>query len=77
MLHRPIETARITGHVLLGQFHLSGLRVYQDLRITSGLPVIRPERTLCKADYNFDRVSGLNPSVHKPDLSVWTGSVFE
>jgi hypothetical protein len=25
------------------QFHLSGFRVYQDLRITSGLPVIRPQ----------------------------------
>jgi hypothetical protein len=47
------------------------------LRETSGLPVIRPERMLCKADYNRDRVPGLQPSVHKPDLSVWTGSVFE
>jgi hypothetical protein len=45
--------------------------------ITSGLPVIRPERMLCKPDYNLDRLSGLHPSVHKPDMSVWTGSVFE
>jgi hypothetical protein len=48
-----------------------------DVQVDSGLPVIRPERILCKPDYNLDRVSGLHPSVHKPDLSVWTGSVFE
>jgi hypothetical protein len=46
-------------------------------RIVSDYPVIRPERLLCKPDYNLDRVSGLHPSVHKPDMSVWTGSVFE
>ncbi len=44
---------------------------------TSVLLVIRQERMLCKPDYNLDWVSGLHPSVHKPDLSVWTGSVFE
>jgi hypothetical protein len=31
---------------------------------------MRPERMLCKPDYNLDRVSGLHPSVHKPDMSV-------
>jgi hypothetical protein len=37
----------------------------------------RPERMLCTPGYNLDRVSGLQPSVHKPDMSVWTGSGFE
>jgi hypothetical protein len=52
-------------------------RLYTGFEVTSGWPVIRPERMLCKLDYNLDRVSGLHPSVHKPDMSVWTGSVFE
>ena len=42
VLHRPIETARLTGHVVLGQFHLSGLRVYRP----SGLLLIQPNETL-------------------------------
>ena len=53
----------------------AGGNVYQP--VIAGWPVIRPERMLCKPDYNLDRVSGLHPSVHKPDMSVWTGSVFE
>ena len=57
---------------------LSGCMVGNSyLGITSELPVIRSERMLCKPDYNLDRVSGLHPSVHKPHMSVWTGSVFE
>jgi hypothetical protein len=31
VLRRPSEPARVTGHVVLDQFHLSGFRVYQDL----------------------------------------------
>ena len=31
VLHRPVELARIIGHVVLGHFHLSGFRVYQEL----------------------------------------------
>jgi hypothetical protein len=33
VLHRPVELARVTGHVLLARFHLSGLGVNQDLGI--------------------------------------------
>ncbi len=32
---------------------------------------------LCKPDYNLAKMSGLHPSVDKPDMSVWTNFVFE
>ena len=32
MLRRPIETTRITGQLVFARFHLSGLRVNQELR---------------------------------------------
>ena len=60
----PLDQSRMVGNPYL-------------YLITEALPVIRPERMLCKPDYNLDRVSGLHQSVHKPYMSVWTGSVFE
>ena len=57
-------------------FSNSRLHGHLDLD-TFAKPAIHPERILCKSDHNPDRVSGLHPSVHKPDRSVRTGSVFE
>jgi hypothetical protein len=31
VLHRPVELARLIGHVVLGRFHLSGFGVNQAL----------------------------------------------